>query len=155
MKPLSNFTLFLSFIWVAFLVALIFAWKVFGFPDSTQQLTALVLGAFVFYVAVYTAVTLLVRRNTNANNAWLQPVSEKTGRVITNFIVFLWLCVVLALLVFILTRLEKTRALVVLVLFVVSGLGLGKLIESRMSHRTLLPFGISFLVVLIITVWIA
>jgi hypothetical protein len=155
MKPLTNFTLFTSFLLVALLVGFVFAWRIFGFPDSTQQLVLLVLGAFVFYVIVYTAVSMLIRRNANANNAWLQPVSAQTGRVVTNLVVFLWLCVVFALLVFILTKLEKTRALLVLVLFLASGIGLGKLIESKMSHRTLLPFGISFLVVLTVTIWLA
>ncbi len=149
MKPLTNVALLFLIVWVAFLVGFAFVWQIYG----SEHLVALGLGGFAIFLVAYTSVGVSIRKNPNG--AWLQPVSANTGRVITNVVVTLWLCVVAGLLIFILSHLEKTRALIVLALFLAGGIGLGKLIKSKMSSGTLLPYGISFLVALIAAVLFA
>ena len=149
LRHVTNLELAYALLWVALLITMVIGWKLFDGVQSPVVFVFITVGAAAILLTLFVIVNLRLRKSPT--NFWLQPASERVGKMIANCVVAIWLCMVATLLLLILAKQETPVALGILLLFAIAGIGLGKYLKRVKPNDTLLPYGISFLVTLLAT----
>jgi peptidoglycan/LPS O-acetylase OafA/YrhL len=140
------------------LIGLVLLWvgvaAVFSPFDSASELLAYFafIAATGFLGGVIAAI--VEARPGRKESIWSKPPSQRTGTLLINSVVFIFLCGI-GILTFLLLQAKGSSGTVtgaILALF--AGAGLGRYLQKRFSSRSLLPYGLSFFgafVVMLIT----
>lgn len=147
---MTNLQLLQSGIVVVLLVAL----ATFLQPIDDERKLATFLMMVVVIGGLSAAVSVVLhRRITNKNSIWFEPVSTRVSAILINSVVSIWLCVV-GLIVFMVLTLKggSLPVVVTVVLSLLLAVAFGRYFQKRFSRNSLLSYGVSFFIALIIIV---
>lgn len=138
---LTNFVLF----YLVVLVLLLFGLGIAFYPFDSAVELLIFLGLLIAINALGAVTAGIVQvKLISKDSIWLQPASEKVGRILINSVVLIWLCGIAFIIFVILKAKGSTGALVGVIVLLLMGAGLGRHLQKRFSSKSWLPYGISF-----------
>jgi hypothetical protein len=147
-RNLTNFNLlYLAFLGLA-LCGLIVFWD--SNNDTDRPLIVFGIAVAILIVFSVAGAVIQVLFLKDKKSIWMQPVSSATGTIIANVVVVTWLCVVAAIMFLIVSTTSTEIAALAVTLLLLVGIGSAWLLRAKFSKHSLLPYGISFTVALII-----
>ncbi len=139
---LTNFLL----LYLIVLVFLLFGVGIAFYPFDSAVELLIFLGLLVG-INLFGAVlaSIVQAKLIGKDSIWLQPASERVGKILINSIVTIWLCGIGVIILVMLKAVGgSTGALVGVTVLLLAGAGLGRYLQKRFSSKSWLPYGISF-----------
>lgn len=84
------------------------------------------------------------------DSVWIRPVSSTIGVTIGNIVVVSWLCVVCAIMLLFVRKSSPNTGASAIALLLLVGIGSGWWLRTKFSKFSLLPYGISFTLALLV-----
>lgn len=143
---------YLELLNTAFMVVLLVGMSIAMYPHEGifNQLSfyMLIVAVGGFFTVNFIILNLVLK---NKKGILYQPVSRKVSTILINSVVTIWLCFVGFIIYMVLkVRGEVLEVIISVIITSLIAIGLGQYLYKRSSSKTLLPYGISFFLALLI-----
>jgi len=146
-RPLNN----LELIGAAVVVLVLISLAILTYP---HERSVGIVGFYILIIAIggiaAVVVGYLFKSLENKQSVWLQSPSRKVDVILINTIVMVWLGVVGVIVIAILSRKGPTSWGVLAGLLFIAGAAFGRYLGKRFSVKSLLPYAVSYFVVLVV-----
>ena len=120
----------------------------YPFDSAAKLMIFLVFLLGANWIGAYIAV-ILKAKFIKQGSSLLRPVSTTWGAIFVNSVISIWLCVVVALVIIILQGKGNSTVALGILFLILFGIGFGRHLQKQFSMKYLLPYGVSFFVVLV------